>query len=33
VILRNVGNCDGILVDLHADIECARLLHSGPPNV
>jgi hypothetical protein len=25
VILRNVGNGDGILVDIHADIECARL--------
>ena len=26
VILRDIGNCAGILVDIQADIECASLL-------
>jgi hypothetical protein len=33
VILSNGGNCDGILVDIHTDIACARLLHGWPPSV
>ena len=28
VILCDIGNGDGIRVDIHSDIECARLLHS-----
>jgi hypothetical protein len=27
VILRDIGHCDGLLVDIHADREGARLLH------